>query len=121
MKKIIVTAVVVLILAIALMFILNGSANSNVVKNEENNIKEFTLDATRFKYSPDTITVNKGDKVKISINNIDTTHGIRIPNFNVKDNEKVEFIADKQGEFDFYCTVYCGDKHKEMKGKLIVK
>ena len=49
------------------------------------------------------------------------TSNKRIPDFNVKGETGVEFTADKAGEFDFYCTVFCGDKHQEMKGKLIIK
>ncbi len=33
----------------------------------------------------------------------------------------VEFIADKVGEFDFACSVFCGSGHGRMKGKLVVK
>ena len=34
--------------------------------------------------------------------------------------EIVEFVADKRGTFEFYCSVYCGEGHSEMEGTLIV-
>lgn len=119
MKKIVLFgAALVLALIFLGIFVFNFNGTGESIKE---NVKEITLQATRFQYSPDTITVNKGDKVIINIENVDTPHGIRIPDFDVRDENKVEFIADKTGEFYFYCTVFCGDSHKEMKGKLIIK
>lgn len=118
MKKHIVITCIVIILAIAGIFAAK-SFTGNVVAQSD--AKEFTVNAFRFGYTPDTITVNKGDKVKIIINNTDTLHGIRIPDLNLKGNDLIEFTADKTGEFDWYCAVYCGEEHMKMKGKLIVK
>lgn len=119
MKKIILAVSILAITLLGIFILMNF--NNNTENSIKENAKEITLQATRFQYSPDTITVNKGDRVIINIENIDTLHGIRIPDFNVRDENKVEFIADKIGEFDFYCTVFCGNEHMQMKGKLIVK
>ncbi len=119
MKKIYITITIILILVIAGTFIAKGKIRTGNAIND--NVKEFTLEASRFKYSPDAITVNKGDKVKINVNNIDTMHGIRIPDLNVRGDEAIEFTADKSGEFTWYCNVFCGEEHRAMKGKLIVK
>lgn len=116
MKKIIIAGFVIAVIIVA--FFVTKSFTGNVIKTDT---KEFTLKASRFVYSPDTITVNKGDRVKINIDNTDTTHGIRIPDYNVKGEKWVEFTADKSGEFDFFCNVFCGTGHMEMQGKLIVK
>ncbi len=89
-------------------------------------VKEFDIAASQFKFTPDTITVNKGDKVKITLTSTDVTHGFAIAEFNVdaevsKGEEKtVEFVADKAGTFTFYCSVPCGSGHSGMNGKLIV-
>lgn len=83
-------------------------------------LAEFSLDATRWQFIPNVINAKKGQTIKININNIDTAHGIRIPDFNVSGNDSVEFVADKSGEFVFLCNVYCGQGHKEMRGKIIV-
>lgn len=87
----------------------------------DTNGKVFNVNAYRFGYSPDTITVNNGDMVKIIINNTDTLHGIRIPELNIKGNDVIEFTANKSGEFTWYCANMCGNGHMQMKGKLIVK
>lgn len=89
--------------------------------SEDSSVKEFDVKAFRFGYSPDTITVNKGDKVRINIENTDTLHGIRIPDLGVSGNEVLEFTAGNTGEFTWYCNVMCGPGHMSMKGRVIVK
>ncbi|MDP3026237.1 MAG: cupredoxin domain-containing protein [Nanoarchaeota archaeon] len=122
MKKWIIIGIIA-ILVIAGVFALKAYTG-NVIKDTEiknTDIKEFTVKAFRFGYTPDTITVNKGDKVKINIENFDTLHGMRIPELEIRGDETLEFTADKTGEFDWYCTNMCGEGHMQMKGKLIVK
>ena len=90
-------------------------------------IKIFDMTAKRFSFEPNKLTVRKGDKVKLIITSLDTAHGFAIPEYGVnivvKAGETVirEFIADKSGQFDFACSVFCGSGHNEMKGRLIVK
>ncbi len=119
MKKVILFGVILIIVLLGIFALSNFKNNTGNSIRE--NVKEITLQATRFQYSPEVINVGKGDRVIINVENIDTLHGIRIPDFNVRDENRVEFIADKTGEFYFYCAVFCGEEHKEMKGKLIVK
>ena len=91
----------------------------NSVKDSE--AKEFNVKAFKYGYSPDTIKVDEGDKVKINIKNAYVLHGIRIPELDVKGDEVLEFTADKTGEFAWYCTNMCGEGHMQMKGRLIVE
>jgi cytochrome c oxidase subunit 2 len=85
------------------------------------------LEARRFSFSPDTIIVKQGDKVKIMTKSTDITHGFALEGFNMDNRIEpakkniIEFIADKKGEFVFYCSVYCGSGHKNMRGRLVVK
>ncbi len=100
------------------------SPTGNVVQNtvaQTGDVKEFNVKAFRFGYTPDEITVNKGDKVRINIENTDVLHGIRIPELNLREDESLEFTADKAGEFIWYCANMCGTGHMQMKGKLTVK
>ena len=117
MKKIIIGIIIVAILIVSFIFI-SKSFTGNVVNKD---VKEFTVKAFKFGYSPDIITVNKGDKVRIKIDNTDVLHGIRIPDLGIKNNEVLEFTTDKTGEFDWFCANMCGEGHMQMKGKLIVK
>jgi cytochrome c oxidase subunit 2 len=90
-------------------------------------IKEFELTAKQWEFSPNTITVNRGDIVKIHIESVDVTHGFALPDFGVNEilepgnDIHVDFVADKVGTFTFFCSVSCGSGHSGMNGQLIVK
>lgn len=88
---------------------------------QEDAIREISIDARRFNFSPGIINVKEGEKIKLLVNNLDTTHGINIPDFGVSGRNVVEFTADKKGEFTFYCDNYCGGGHSGMQGKIIVE
>jgi len=90
-------------------------------------IKEIDLIAYQFGFSPEEIVVQKDDIVKLSATSKDVPHGIYIKEYGVNatlekgEVENIEFIADKAGEFDIICSIYCGKGHHSMKAKLIVK
>lgn len=73
------------------------------------------------------IRVKKGEKVNLYAKSLDMGHGISIPDYDINikfspDQEaQVSFIADKAGEFNFKCSVYCGQGHMNHMGKLIVE
>lgn len=90
-------------------------------------VKSFTMTAKKWEFSPSTITVKQGDKVKLSITSQDVTHGFQIAEYNVKvllepDKTSVaEFTADKKGSFKFFCYNFCGEGHTGMNGTLVVQ
>ncbi|MEO0084406.1 MAG: cupredoxin domain-containing protein [candidate division WOR-3 bacterium] len=81
-------------------------------------VKEFSMDSftemvdgkPKPQFSLKEIVVNKGDLVKININVKSGRHDFKIDEFNVyKDTPTgqittVEFVADKAGEFIYYCN-----------------
>jgi len=113
-------SIVIIIIIIGAAFLIN-SGFQPAAKTKESNVREFKIKAFRYNYDPNFITVEKGDKVKITINNADGLHGIRIPDLAASGDEAIEFTADKEGEFIWYCNNYCGDGHRQMQGKLIVQ
>ncbi len=94
---------------------------------KEGAVKELTMTAKQWEFSPATLTVKQGDKVKLTIKSLDVDHGIAIPEFNVNSTLEpgkdtvVEFTTSKKGEFNFFCSVLCGKGHKDMTGKIIVE
>lgn len=94
---------------------------NTTVTVKETTLKEFEIGAFRFGYNPDSIKVKKGDRVKITINNSDTLHGIRIPELGLAGNDDLEFTAEKSGQFTWYCNNFCGEDHRQMQGTLIVE
>lgn len=92
----------------------------------DSTVKEFDMAAKRFAFSPNVITVNRGDTVRLHITAQDVAHGIAIPEFGVNvylpvgKTVDAEFVADQPGEFPFRCNVFCGDGHQGMTGKVVV-
>lgn len=87
----------------------------------------ITITARQFEFEPKQIVVKRGETVKLFITSEDVVHGFEIMGYNVKVDfypgvpAKVEFVADKAGEFVFVCSVYCDQGHWDMEGKLIVQ
>ena len=92
--------------------------------------KEVVIKMTvkRFEFSRKTITLKKGVPVLIEITSLDVPHGFSVPDFNARAEivmpgkaTQIRFTPDKTGEFIYLCDVFCGDKHEELQGKLIVR
>lgn len=90
-------------------------------------VKEFTVSGDNFSFVPSTITVKKGDKVKITFVNSAGFHDFVIDEYSVASKktqspttEVLEFMADKVGSFEYYCSV---GSHRAMgmKGALVVE
>src|SRR3989344_4927324 len=109
-----------IILTIFLASCANQQVTGDVVKNVASDAKEIKVKAFRFCFEPDTITINRDEKVRFVIDNLDTPHGMRFPDFGVAGTDNVEFVANKTGSFPWYCYIPCGPGHKAMNGTLVV-
>ena len=89
--------------------------------------REIQLTAQKFEFSPQTIKVKRGDRVKLTVTAVDAQHGFKLEAFHVEQKlpkgqaVTVEFNADQAGSFPFQCAHFCGMGHSKMKGKLIVE
>lgn len=123
---------VVLFLLVGGFFLFSGgsSGTGNVVKTASDRpVKEFTMesyyDNTGIWFSLKEIGVNKGDLVRIKITNIKGMHDFKIDELGVysetplNQETVVEFVADKAGEFIYYCAKP-GHRQKGQWGTLKV-
>ncbi|OGK12924.1 hypothetical protein A3A93_01710 [Candidatus Roizmanbacteria bacterium RIFCSPLOWO2_01_FULL_38_12] len=108
------------------------SENEAMEKTEDTAItdestKEFTLNASSFKYDVTEIRVKKGDTVKIILNNTGGIHDWVIDEFDARtkqindgETDTVTFVASETGEFEYYCSI---GNHRAMGmvGTLIVE
>jgi len=90
-------------------------------------LKEFTVVAQRFKFTPNSLEVNQGDTVRITVRSADSTHGWQVKALDVDllakkggKPETFEFVAERAGNFPIACSEYCGKGHEDMKGVLVV-
>lgn len=95
-------------------------------QTEAPSLKEFTVSGGNFAFTPNSMTVKKGDTVRVTFKNLEGFHDFKIDEFNVAtkqikggSEETVEFVADKTGTFEYYCSV---GQHRAMgmKGTLTI-
>lgn len=132
-KTKIIVGVVIIAVLIVFGFIIFNKPSTVTIKPINNDVqltgetKEFEIVATNWEFSPALIEVNKGDKVELHMQSTEGTHGIALLEFDVSETLRegedihAEFIADKTGTFNFFCTVPCGRGHGGMRGLLVVK
>lgn len=105
----------------------DGAKTASDEGSMEVGVKEFTINGSNFKFEPAVMSVNKGDKVKITFKNDGGFHDFTLDEFGVQTkqlaagaSETVEFTANKVGDFEYYCSV---GNHRAMgmKGTLTVK
>ncbi|MBI5740299.1 MAG: cytochrome c oxidase subunit II [Nitrospirae bacterium] len=74
----------------------------------------------------DELRVPLGKPVKLIITSEDVLHSLFIPAFRVKEDAVpgmetyLWFLPDSAGEYDLFCTEYCGVGHHSMISKVIV-
>jgi cytochrome c oxidase subunit 2 len=80
-----------------------------------------------WRWDPSVIKVEAGDRVILKIFNEDSyDHGFALEVFGInkrlfpKRETVVDFVASKEGEFTFYCSVPCGEGHYRQTGTFIV-
>jgi plastocyanin len=107
----------------------NGNTKNSIQDSGE---KTFVVTASNLRFyldgveSPD-LKVKQGDKVTIVFKNEEGFHDWKIDEFNAATKqiaagatETIEFVADKKGTFEYYCSV---GQHRAngMFGKFIVE
>ena len=92
-----------------------------------NSVREFTVKAQKFEFSPNVIKVKRGDHVRLTVMALDAEHGFKLDGYHIDRKVPkgkavtVDFTADQAGEFSFQCSHFCGMGHGKMKGRLTVE
>lgn len=105
------------------------SGEERVVRN--GNEVEIWMTAIRSHFTPEHVEINQGDRVTWHITSleraVDAIHGFSIPAYNISlslepgETVTVQFVAEQDGVFSYYCTEFCSALHLEMKGYMLVK
>lgn len=134
-KKNVLGAIALILVVAGLAYGISALSEKDGIDRSERNLpaastgetKEFSMIAKQWSFEPAEVIVNRGDTVRLRVKSIDVPHGIVIKEYGIdekleRDEEvTIEFVADKSGEFVFYCNVFCGKEHQDMEGKLVVK
>ena len=96
-----------------------GGATENAVT--------IKLEASRWSYSPSTVSLQRGVPVKLELTSNDVHHGFNVPGLGLRadimpgETTTLNFTPKKAGTFLFHCDYYCGSGHEEMTGQIIVQ
>jgi plastocyanin len=147
MNKLLLIALIIIVLGAAGYFIMKGGSTYGQVQvtavptptsflasgvpttgTTTGAVKNFTVSGTEFAFSPNALSVNKGDTVNVTFtNNGAFPHNFTITELNVKSktispgqSDTVTFIADQTGTFPYFCSVPT-HKDKGMVGTLTVQ
>jgi len=86
----------------------------------------IAIEARKFIYTPNEITLKKGEPVVLAFTAVDFIHGFFIPDMYIRADLKpgqvteVRLTPGQAGEYAFLCDNFCGSGHEEMNGKIIV-
>lgn len=89
--------------------------------------RELTITANHFAFDPPVLTVNRGERVRVTVKAADVVHGFHLEGHGIDVrvtpgvSERVEFVADQPGKFRYRCSVSCGALHPFMSGELTVR
>lgn len=88
--------------------------------------REIHITAKKFEFTPDTITLKKGEPVVLVVSSQDRKHGFSLRGFGIRadvnpgGSARLRFTPNKTGKFTFSCDVFCGEGHEDMTGARVV-
>lgn len=116
----------------------SSSSSSQGNSSSSGNVRDISMKAESWRFTPNRIEVNRGDLVRLHFVTAQDEvelyngHGFGIEKYGVNvfllkgTDQTVEFVADKPGEYTFRCTSFCSapeaaiENHFNMVGKLVV-
>jgi len=83
--------------------------------------RRIEISASKFSYSPNQLTLKKGEPVVLVLHSTDVTHGLTIPDLGVETTEikkgkesEIPLTPEKAGHFAGQCAHFCGAGHGSM-------
>jgi cytochrome c oxidase subunit 2 len=89
-------------------------------------VERFDITAQNYAFNPSTITVKKGNRVRLEVTAVDRTYGFAIMDYGVNQlvpsgqSVVVSFIAEKSGTFEIKNTHITSGAARDMIGSLVV-
>ncbi len=84
------------------------------------------IKAKKFSFTPDKITLTKGEPVVFELSTEDVLMGFSVHDLGVRADivpgrtVQLRLTPQKAGEFEFACDIFCGDFHEDMQGTITV-
>lgn len=104
-----------------------GSMEEEAMEEEEE-VMEISVEADEFSFSPDTLSVEAGTTVRMTVENVGSMqHDLVFEGLDIAtqrlapgESETIEFTLDESGTYTFYCSV-SGHRALGMEGELTVE
>jgi len=107
------------------LFLLLNLATPEGAKADAPRVVEIT--AKRFAFSPDKITLKKGETVTLRLHSEDVTHGFFMRKLKIDEDipaggtKDVTITPDTAGSFTTICDHFCGANHGNMVMTIVVE
>jgi len=107
------------------LFLLLNLATPEGAKADAPRVVEIT--AKRFAFSPDKITLKKGETVTLRLHSEDVTHGFFMRKLKIDEDipaggtKDVAITPDTAGSFTTICDHFCGANHGNMVMTIVVE
>lgn len=107
--------------------IIDAMLGSDAAPAAAGSARTIKMTAELWKFTPNVVTVKRGEKVTLEITGLSGTHGLSVPGLGINETiiqgntVSVNIPTDKVGTFDFRCSVQCGSGHNDMTGQIIVE
>lgn len=85
------------------------------------------IEAGNWAFTPSSITVKKGEKVKLQIAGVSGRHGFALSDFGINvsvdagQTVLVDLPTETAGTFNFRCSIPCGPGHRDMTGTIVIQ
>ena len=124
MNKFVIIGIVVVVILVGGIVYKSTTDTDNCTADNGKDVS-FTVIAKKleWKFEPESIDVKKCDRVNLTVINEDNfDHGVAIDAFGISQRLPANgtinfnFVASKEGEFPFYCSVSCSDSENKSFG-----
>jgi cytochrome c oxidase subunit II len=89
--------------------------------------RTIDLTAKRFEFVPNTLTLKKGETVRLRVTSEDVTHGLFLRDLKIDTDlapgqtQELTVTPEKVGRFTAICHHFCGAQHGNMKLTIVVE
>src|SRR5436305_11859940 len=110
------------ILCVCLGILLSGTGRVRA-----DNLPVIEITARRFAFSPDKVTLKKGQTVKLRLHSEDVTHGFFLRPLKLDEEipagqtYEVTITPEVEGSFTTICDHFCGANHGNMNMTIVVE
>jgi cytochrome c oxidase subunit II len=110
-----------------LLVLLSATLLTVALRGEQTEVKTIHIVAKRFEFSPNVVTLKKGETVKLHFVSEDVVHGMYVKplkiDTDIQPGNGTEVVVTPQqaGKFTAICDHFCGAGHGNMKMTYIVE